>query len=623
MPSRTAQGEASFQLWLVTVVLGALVGSLWLVDTSPDLTPWVRLYVLFALLSSVATLALVPGLGFLAAGHWLRSPRAVAWVQSLLSGLFLGLLYTDTIIYRLLGHHFNGAVINVLSTRGSGDAIHLGPRVWLTASSGVVGLTLAFHWLRRIVLRNAVLRQGRGKRPMLVLRPRFVALALLLPIVFIEKSVYAAAEITRDREVTNAARALPLYPKVRLGRFIADEDSPAPQFELLASEGKFTYPAELPTFDPEGPRPNIVVLVIDSWRRDSFSEELTPSIKRFAEGARVFENHISGGNGTRFGLFSILYGLHGSYWFHALETRRPPVILEALEGLGYELRVFSSASMNFPEFRDTAWVDVLDRLEDDYPAEHSWQRDELLAQSFDRWLTEREGSERPFFSFILLDSPHQPYENPGGPYQPTVDELDYIELAVTTDSDLVEKVHNRYKNSVLHMDRVAARIFDSLERAGGMENTIAVVTSDHGEEFQECGFWGHTSSFSPPQIEVPFFVRGPGVTPGVETRPTAHVDVASSLLELLGADPARRAGYSLGYDLFAPVEERARVVAGWAYVGLWSEHGIFRVPLATRAEPEVYDRSWRMLPDVDARSRAARAELERMARECSRFLRVP
>ena len=88
-----------------------------------------------------------------------------------------------------------------------------------------------------------------------------------------------------------------------------------------------------------------------------------------------------------------------------------------------------------------------------------------------------------------------------------------------------------YMNSVLHADRTATRILAALERSGLSQETLVVVTGDHGEEFCENGFWGHTSNFSPEQMEVPFYMRGPGIEAGQEDRPTSHVDVSNSLLE--------------------------------------------------------------------------------------------
>jgi len=629
-PSRAARRQATFQLWLANVLIGTLVGTLWLVHTPDGLSPWLWLYLPFALVSSVATLAIFPGVLF-ALAHKLATWRLAGWLQAFAGAVFLGGLYTDTIIYRLLGYHFNGAVLNVIATPGSRDAVHLGFRVWGLVAASMVLFTAVQYGFWRVCLRRALVREREGRKPPLVVRPRFVFMAFLLPVVLVEKSVYAAADITNDRELKFMSRPLPIYPQARLSRLLDPDGEPAvPRLAILPPDARLAYPIAPPRVDPDGPRPNLFLLVVDSWRRDMFTPDLTPNLVAFAEDARVFTDHISGGNGTRYGLFSLLYGLHGSYWAAMLEARRPPVLLTTLADLGYEMRVFSSASMNFPEFRATAWVDidaaVIDGEGGEFASKISSERDVQVAGFVEDWLAERQAraTKQPFFCFVLLDSPHQPYFNPGGPHHPVIEKLDYIELATTTDQGLVERVRNSYLNSVMHADRVAGRILSALEAAGELDDTVVLVTGDHGEEFQENGYWGHTSNFSPEQLDVPFLMRGPGVAAGTESRPTSHLDVSGSLLELLGADPAQRADYTLGESLFAPPAERCRVVAGWAYLGLLTGSGIFQVPLEqTGDELEVFGPGWRRLPDVEERCRAELTELERLVDECGRFLARP
>ena len=641
-PSRKALGQAFFRLWLVNVVIAALIGSLWFFDAPADRPPWIRAYVSLALVSSVAVLALVPGIIFLAILRWIK----IWWLAGLFAGFtgafFLAVLYTDTIVYRLLRYHFfDSAVLNVALTDGSGDSIVLEAYIWTTAGLVIAGTTLAQFLFVSIFARRAQRLIEKGERPHFLLRPRTVVLAGFLPSLIFSQSVSAAADVAQNREAIRAINPLPAVPRVRLGQilepFLEPGDQRPPELDLLPEGSRIAWPHVAPEL-PEGkPRRNIVICVLDSWRQDMFTPELTPNIAAFAESARVFDDHLSGGNGTRYGLFTMLYGLHGSYWFPVLAERRSPVLIDALQKAGYDSRVFSSASMNFPEFRDTAWSTLPeDAILDTFPSDlDSWQKDEILCDAFEGWLGQRatERDDRPFFTFILIDAPHQPYRNPGGPYEPTIEELDYIELGRTTEgpelAKLQVRVKNAYKNSVHHADQTTARFLAALEKAGEADDTVVIVTGDHGEEFFECGFWGHTSSFSPEQVRVPFIISGPGIEAGVETRPTSHLDVSSTLMELLGVDPALRSSYSLGEDLFAPLEARDRVVAGWSDIGLWTKSGIFDLPLTAPGlggfvdEIECYDERWSPYPDIAARCRSEREALERMALECARFLDVP
>ena len=640
-PSSGELGHALFRLWLLNVLAGTLVGSLWFFDAPADRAPWIRVYVSFALVSSVAVLGMAPAAAFLVIWRWVRSWRLACLLAGFVGAWFLAIMYTDTIVYRLLRYHFfDSAVLNMMLTEGSGDSIILGAYVWETVALVIGGLTLTQCLCAAGIARRIQRLNREGVKGNLLLQPKAVVVLGFLPSLLFSQSVSAAADVTQNREALRAIQPIPVVPRVRLGQIIEPLLEPGaerpPEMDLLPVGARLDWPREQPVIPADSAKENVFVCVLDSWRRDMFSPELTPSISEFAAGARVFEDHLSGGNGTRYGLFTMLYGLHGSYWFPVLAQRRAPVLVEALQRAGYDVRVFSSASMSFPEFRETAWVDVDDGaiLDSFPPGLVSYEKDELLAEAFDAWMERRRVTRdaRPFFAFVLIDAPHQPYENPGGPFAPAVESLDYIELGRTTEGPelevLQERVRNAYKNSVLHADGTASRLLESLERSGHAEDTFTIVTGDHGEEFFECGYWGHTSNFSPPQVQVPFIFRGPGVEPGVEPRPTSHLDVSNTLLELLGVDPAVRSSYSLGEHLLDPPEQRERVVAGWSDIGLWTESGIFDIPLTAPGiggwvqELECYDLPWSPVADVALRCRRERDALEEMARECAKFLQV-
>jgi hypothetical protein len=399
-----------------------------------------------------------------------------------------------------------------------------------------------------------------------------------------------------------------------------------PRVPLRDERRALRYPVALPEPDPGGPRPNVLVVVIDSWRADMLDPEVTPRLSEFASDARVFENHLSGGNATRFGLFSLLYGLHGTYWWSALEARQPSVLTSVLEREGYDLRVYSSASMEYPEFRSTAWVDVPECVEDDFPQIRQSVRDEVIVERCrEVWRQRRaSGDSAPFFNFVLLDSAHQTYDFPAdsAPFEPYAEDLDYLAMAASRDPGLARLVRHRYQNALHHADRVAARLIDDLRAAGELDDTLVVVTGDHGEEFVEHGYWGHTGNFTAEQAAVPFLMRGPGVENGRETRPTSHVDFVPTLFRLLGADPARRGDYCVGLDLLDLPQSRNRAVSGWEDLGLWTDSGIIRLPqdLQDRHLTGVFNHDWELMPAPEAAYALEARALERLSEECTRFL---
>ena len=341
-PSRGELGHALFRLWLLNVLAGTLVGSLWFFDAPADRAPWIRIYVSLALVSSVAVLGMAPAAAFLVIWRWIKSWRLACLMAGFVGAWFLAIMYTDTIVYRLLRYHFfDSAVLNMMLTEGSGDSIILGAYVWETVALVIGGLTLtqclcAAGFARRIQRLNR-----EGVRGNLLLQPKTVVVLGFLPTLLFSQSVSAAADVAQHREALRAIQPIPVVPRVRLGQIIEPlldpEAERPPEMDLLPVGARLDWPHQRPVLPADSSKENVFICVLDSWRRDMFSPELTPRISEFAAGARVFEDHLSGGNGTRYGLFTMLYGLHGSYWFPMLAQRRAPVMVEALQRAGYDV----------------------------------------------------------------------------------------------------------------------------------------------------------------------------------------------------------------------------------------------------------------------------------------------
>jgi len=626
--SRKIRRQAAFRLWMANLVLAVIVGVNYLVHVPEVDRGSVKMwfFALPALLSTGLMLTLVPGALFTFLAGRVRSVRVYGLVQAGFWTVFLVLLFTDTRIYNMFRYHLNGQVLNLVYVRGSEDAIHLGWQVWTAVTLGLAGgiiLQLGlWTWSLRRAVDHARLRFASTR----FLRPSLAWMMVLVSAVVIEKSIYAEADLTRDRQLTHLARIFPLYARVPL-EGLANQVlgvAPGPRVEL---EGfRLDYPHALPAVDPDGPRPNVLIVIIDCLRQDRLRPEYTPNVSRWAEESRRFDDHVSGGNSTRFGIFSLLYSLHGSYWFPVLAERHAPVLITTLDELGYEFGIFGSASMGYPELRDTAWSTIPDRVFDDFPAPEPWRRDEQAADAMIAWLESIEGEQTPFFGLLLLDSPHQTYSHPpdATPFTPSAPEIDY--MAMTRNEgplpEVLEAVRNRYNNAVHHADAVAGRVLDTIRRSSRFEDTVVVITGDHGEEFLECGFFGHTSAYTPQQVAVPFVMRGPGIEPGVEYRATSHMDLAPTLLEMLGANPSGRRAWCQGANLFDPPVDRRRVMGGWNELGVWTPQGILRVPLSLfEFNIEVYDYDWNLIADDHEVLQAEAETLERLGAACNRFLR--
>jgi membrane-anchored protein YejM (alkaline phosphatase superfamily) len=123
-------------------------------------------------------------------------------------------------------------------------------------------------------------------------------------------------------------------------------------------------------------------------------------------------------------------------------------------------------------------------------------------------------------------------------------------------------VRNDYLNSVHYVDSLIGGLLERMEAKGLLEDTIVVITSDHGEEFNDTkdNSWGHTGNFTTYQSRVPLIVYVPWLEPRQETAVTSQVDIPPTLMqEALGCRQDTR-DYSNGLNLFGPLPRQRPVV---------------------------------------------------------------
>ena len=214
-----------------------------------------------------------------------------------------------------------------------------------------------------------------------------------------------------------------------------------------------------------------------------------------------------------------------------------------------------------------------------------------------------------FFAWVHLYDPHDPYEAPG--------------------RYAVQYAERPYDGEVAWSDELVGRLVTALRDAQRLENTVVVVTSDHGEGLGEHGEDVHGYFVYESTLRVPLVVRGPGVAPGtrIDTL-TRSVDLFPTLLELAGIRARVPAGS--GRSLTAALRgERVDDEPSFAESLLplvhfgWSDlrtvrDGRWKYILAPR--PELYDlerdsgETSNLADREPARARAMRAGLEERLR---------
>ena len=163
---------------------------------------------------------------------------------------------------------------------------------------------------------------------------------------------------------------------------------------------------------------------------------------------------------------------------------------------------------------------------------------------------------------MFYNSSHQTYKYPKEfeKFLPVLnEELNYFK---DTGKDKIFMLRNRYKNAVYYEDFLIGKVLTSLQNNHLLDNSIVVVTGDHGEEFFENGYFGHTSSFDDYQTKTVFVLHHPKSENHSVERITSHLDLVPTLMESLGCtSPAE--DYSQGISLLGKEHHPYITSANW------------------------------------------------------------
>ena len=507
-----------------------------------------------------------------------RWPIATAFFSVLATTLCIVFIRIDSTIFDLYQFHFNGFVMNLLLTPGGVESLGGGGDTYLYAAAVVAG-----HLFVQALFWGISQKCGAPCR-LIPWRAVFVLLVLAM---LGERIMYGLADIRNDGAILNAAKVYPYYGRVAF-RSVAAKFSiePVKRSEGVAVEAgniNVRYPIEAMTYSKADNPPNIVIFVAESLRWDRLNDAVMPNVSRFAQRGLNFKEHYSSGNGTREGLFGLFYGLYGSYWNSFLYARRSPLLMDRLQELGYQFDLRTSARFSYPEFDKTifAKVPTAHLHETDTPLE-PWQRDERNATALINFLGKRD-SKRPFMSFFFLESTHARYSFPDTSIvaRPYLEDFNYASATRESLAPKIDQLLNRYTNAAHWIDRQIGRVLDEMERRGLMDNTIVIVTGDHGEEFMEKGSWGHNSSFVEEQVRTPLVAWIPGTPHQTIEGITSHVDIATTLMQRLGAS-GDTANYSSGRNLLDPSPRSFVVSSDWHSMAFISGEMKYRIPYANR-----------------------------------------
>jgi len=314
--------------------------------------------------------------------------------------------------------------------------------------------------------------------------------------------------------------------------------------------------------------PNVLLIILDTVRAASMSfmgyeRATTPEIARVAGEGIVFDQAYAMAPWTlpsHAGIFTARYpSTLSADWRVPLDATQP-LLSEAFARAGYVTAGFaanhfytsweSGLTRGFAHYEDyrRTWKQVLlsttllqtnffwsvahdlrlsniatQLLHLDLRTQTMWTSDRKLAGLVSTEFLDWEGKPRtrPYFAFLNFYDAHLPYDPPG----------EWHTRFAGEPNDL-----DRYDGAIAYMDHEVGRTLDALRTRGVLDNTVVIITSDHGEGFGEHGLHGHGNSLYRPELHVPLVIRYPARVPQAQRvdTPASLRDLGATLFDLTG-----------------------------------------------------------------------------------------
>lgn len=444
----------------------------------------------------------------------------------------LTLLLIDTQAYQTISLHLNPVVWEVLfsddTSSVSADLQHL-----------FVVMPLIF--LLELGLSEWVWRKQRKLSHKRVGRP----LAAVFFVSFIGSHlIYVWADAYFYNPVTSQRANFPLsYPMT--AKSFMEKHGLLDREEYLKrqaeNEGKtalVNYPLEPIEFNRRANHLNVLVVSVNNLRSDALNAQDMPNTYQFAQQNLNFSNHFSSSN-DMFGVFGLFYGLPSSYAGSIKSQATLPILITTLKDQGYDFGLFSGDNFDDDLYGESVFRGL------DFTGITFNDSSTPDTQAIERWATWASAAKKPWFSFLELTT------------------VDSFKVNSDSKGDATARLKAGYQQSVQTADTELGQLFDKIQSLTLSDNTVVIVTSNHGTEFNETktNSWGSNTNYSRYQLQVPMIIHWPGKLAAEYSHRTSHLDLSVTLLQDLLGVSSNPNDFSSGRSLF---DERKRkwILAG-------------------------------------------------------------
>ncbi|RBP78329.1 hypothetical protein DET47_1099 [Shewanella putrefaciens] len=288
---------------------------------------------------------------------------------------------------------------------------------------------------------------------------------------------------------------------------------------------------------------NVLMITIDSLRADMVDGKSMPFLQQYTENNQSFTQHFSGGNQFRTGMFSLLYGLQGSYGDARIFNSTSPLLTRSFQQAGYELGLFlpetnlnlRSSQAMFNDFNPVVAKET----------NGSADADLHTVASFNEWHSIQH---KPWLALVNLKAPEN-FDTPVG-------FLGIETVKANTDLMPAQKVlFNQYRQSLYFVDQQLKAMLANVSN-----DTLVIITGVNGKMFTSNSDEANRN-LSPQSVKVPLVIHWPSTGASKVKYRTSHYGIAPTLMTHVLGCTNNTTDYSAGRSLLQPDKET------WIYIG--------------------------------------------------------
>ncbi|MDF7822411.1 sulfatase-like hydrolase/transferase [Pontiellaceae bacterium B12227] len=299
-------------------------------------------------------------------------------------------------------------------------------------------------------------------------------------------------------------------------------------------------------------QPDVYLIMLESisWDRYGFmgyEREVSPHIDALAAESIVFPKSYAIANHSSYaqtGTHASMYPLRRTKLDQFEKVNYPKTMLfDVLSYAGYRTAFFSAQNED--------WLGMKTFIEANTTMQHFFHsksvlgnnigiesklEDEVVRKHAEDYLSASEAGQ-PVFMYLNLQATHFPYAIPEGadqPFQPA--SMDGFSFNYTDyDTAHLDRVINKFDNALRYVDQQVGAFIDHLKSIGRYENSLIVLTSDHGEAFYKHGLPTHGTSLFEDQVRTATLFKLPhGKKSEIRNDPISLIDLNPTVLEILG-----------------------------------------------------------------------------------------